>query len=516
MALLIVFLVSLPVIFYFLHLQRKLINKPKMTSALLPPGPRGLPLIGNLHQLESTNLHYQLWNLSKKYGPLMSLRLGLVQTVVVSSVKIANEALKTYDVEFSGRPALVGQQKLTYNGLDIVFAPYNDKWKEMRKICVTHLFNASRVRHFRPVREDEVACMIEEISSTSTSSSSPSPATVVINLSERLMSLTNSVIFRVAVGKKFENKAGERSKFHSLLDETRVVLGAFYFKDFFPFFGGFFDKLSGIISRLENNFKEFDAFYQQLIEEHADPNRPKDQVRGDIVDVLLQVQKDRGEDQVHGFTWDNIKAVLMNVFVGATDTSAALMTWAMTNVVKNPRVMEKAQKEVRDLIGDKGFVDEDDLEKLPYIKAILKETFRLYPPVPIIPRETTKSCVIDGYQVPAKTLVYLNGWAISRDPEVWERPDDFDPDRFIIGDKSNIELTGQNNYELIPFGGGRRFCPGIHMGIANLELAIANLLYKFDWEMPARMKIQDLDFDIAPGIIMHKKHPLYLVAIKYI
>ncbi|KAH9757630.1 cytochrome P450 83B1 [Citrus sinensis] len=510
MALLIIFLVSLPVIIYFLHLQRKRINKAKTTSGLLPPGPRGLLLIGNLHQLESTNLHYQLWNLSKKYGPLMSLRLGLVQTVVVSSVKMAKEALKTHDVEFSGRPALVGQQKLTYNGLDVAFAPYNDYWKEMRKICVTHLFNASRVHHFRAVREDEVARMIEKISSLSSS-----PATAVINISECLMSLTNSVICMVAFGKKFENKAGERSKFHSLLDETRVVLGAFYFKDFFPFLGGFFDKLSGITRRLENNFKEFDAFYQQLIEEHADPNRPKDQIRGDIIDVLLQVQKDRAEDEVHGFSRDNIKAVLMNVFVGATDTSAATMTWAMTNVMKNPRVMEKAQKEVRDLIGNKGFVDEDDLQKLPYIKAILKETFRLNPPGPIIPRETTKSCMIDGYEIPAKTLVYLNGWAISRDPEVWERPDEFDPDRFIIGDKSYIELTGQNNYELIPFGGGRRFCPGTHMGIATLELAIANLLYKFDWEMPAGMKIQDLDFDIAPGIVMHKKNPLCLVATKY-
>ncbi|KAH9691787.1 alpha-humulene/(-)-(E)-beta-caryophyllene synthase [Citrus sinensis] len=148
MALLIIFLVSLPVLSYFLYLLRKRINKAKTTSGLLPLGPRGLPLIGNLHQLESTNLHYQLWNLSKKYGPLMSLRLGLVQTVVVSSVKMAKEALKTHDVEFSGRPALVGQQKLTYNGLDVAFAPYNDYWKEMRKICVTHLFNASRVHNF--------------------------------------------------------------------------------------------------------------------------------------------------------------------------------------------------------------------------------------------------------------------------------------------------------------------------------------------------------------------------------
>ena len=148
----------------------------------------------------------------------MSLRLGLVQTVVVSSVKMAKEALKTHDVEFSGRPALVGQQKLTYNGLDVAFAPYNDYWKEMRKICVTHLFNASRVHHFRPVREDEVTRMIEKISSLSSS-----PATAVINLSECLMSLTNSVICMVAFGKKFENKVIERSKFHSILDETRVV-----------------------------------------------------------------------------------------------------------------------------------------------------------------------------------------------------------------------------------------------------------------------------------------------------
>ena len=306
MAFLIIFLMSLPVIIYFLHLQRKRINKTKTTSSLLPPGPRGLLLIENLHQFESTNLHYQLWNLSKKYGPLMSLRLVLVQTVVVSLVKMAKEALKTHDVEFSGRSALVGQQKLTYNGLDVAFAPYNDYWKNMRKICVTHLFNASRVHHFRAMREDEVARMIDKITSLSSS-----PATTVINLSECLMSLTNSVICMVAFGKKFENKAGKRSKFHSFLDETRVVLGAFYFKDFFPFLGGFFDKLSGITRRLENNFKEFDAFYQQLIEEHADPNRPKDQIRGDIIDVLLEVQKDRAEDEVHGFSRDNIKAVLM-------------------------------------------------------------------------------------------------------------------------------------------------------------------------------------------------------------
>ncbi|XP_011028967.1 PREDICTED: cytochrome P450 71A1-like [Populus euphratica] len=171
--------------------------------------------------------------------------------------------------------------------------------------------------------------------------------------------------------------------------------------------------------------------------------------------------------------------------------------------------MRKAQEEVRKVIGDKGFVYEDDVKQLPYLKAVVKETMRLQPTAPLlIPRETTKECYIGGYEIPAKTVVYVNAWAIGRDPEAWENPYEFDPDRFL---GSSIDLQG-NDFELIPFGAGRRICPGIFMGIATVELSLSNLLYKFDWEMPGGMKREDIDVDhLLPGLVMRMRDALCLV-----
>ncbi|KAL5778165.1 hypothetical protein ACOSP7_011091 [Xanthoceras sorbifolium] len=181
----------------------------------------------------------------------------------------------------------------------------------------------------------------------------------------------------------------------------------------------------------------------------------------------------------------------------------------MAYLMKYPRVIIKVQEEVRNLIGGKGFVDEDDVQKLPYLKAVIKETMRLQPTIPLLdPRKTTKKCILNGYEIPSKTLVFVNAWAIGRDPEVWDNPEKFYPERFI---GSSIDMKGQH-FELIPFGAGRRICPGLHMGIATVELALANLLYKFNWEMPVGFKKEDLDFNVLPGITMYKKNVLRLMA----
>ncbi|KAJ0025007.1 hypothetical protein Pint_09105 [Pistacia integerrima] len=491
MALLII-LLFLPILLLFL-LQK--IKTPKRIR--LPPGPRGLPLIGNLHQFDGSKPK-NVWKLSQKYGPLMSLRLGYVPTLIVSSAKMAKEVMKTHDLLFCSRPALIGQQKLSYNGLDLAFSPYDDYWREIRKICVVHLFNSNRVADFRPIREDEVSRMIEKISK-SVAASKP------VNLSEQMMFLTSTIICRIGFGKRYEDEGTERSRFHALLNETQALFVSFFYSDYFPFMG-WVDKLTGMVSRLQNNFKEFDKFYQELIEEHLDPKKPKTD-QEDIIDVLLQVRKERGFKI--DLTSDHIKAVLMNVFVAGTDTSAATVVWAMTYLMKNPRIMKKVQEEIRSVVGNKGFVDEDDVQDLPYLKAVVKETMRLQPTVPfLVPRETIEKCIIEGYEIPAKTLVLVNTWAIGRDPEAWENPEEFYPERFI---GSSIDFKGQH-FELIPFGAGRRVCPGLYMGIATVDLALANLLYKFDWEMVAGMKTEDLDFDVLPGITMHKKNALRLMA----
>ncbi|KDP36955.1 hypothetical protein JCGZ_08246 [Jatropha curcas] len=417
---------------------------------------------------------------------------------------MAREVLKTQDLDFCSRPLLAGLQKLSYNGLDLAFAPYDDYWREMKKICVIYLLNSNRVQSFRPIREDEVSRMLRNISSLANDSKP-------VNLTEQMMALTSAAICRVAFGKRYEEGGSQANRFHQLLNETQALFVGFFFSDYFPYFGWVVDKLSGMVSRLEKNFSEFDIFYQQLIDEHLDPNREKPEYEN-ILDVLLQIWNDRSFKVQLSF--DHIKAILMNVFVAGTDTSAATVIWAMGFLMRNPEAMRKAQKEIRNTIGEKGFVNEDDVQQMPYLKAVVKETMRLQPTVPLlVPRETVQDCTLGGFHIPAKSLVHVNAWAIGRDPEVWEKPLEFYPDRFL---NSNVDMKGQD-YELIPFGGGRRICPGIFMGIANVELSLANLLYKFDWEMPAGMKREDIDIDdVLPGIAVRKRDHLLLVAKIYI
>ncbi|KDP35270.1 hypothetical protein JCGZ_09429 [Jatropha curcas] len=467
-----------------------------------PPGPQGLPLIGNLHQLDSSTSQFHLWQLSKKYGPLMSLQLGFVPALVVSSSKMAEEIMKTHNLKFSSRPPKLAQQKLSYNGLDLAFAPYDFCYIEMKKICVVHLLNSNRVKASYPIREFEVTQMLENISKLADASQS-------IDLSKTIFSLSRTIICRVAFGKRYDEEETNQRKFQALLQETEALFTTFFVSDYFPFLG-FIDKLIGLMHRLEKNFQEFDIFLENIVQEHLDSSRSKTHIQEDIVDVLLQIWKD-GSSKVD-LSLNHIKGVIMNIFVGASDTITATVIWAMTYLMKNPIAMKKIQEEVRGIVGNKGLVNEDDIPNLSYLKLVVKETLRMQPPIPIIPRESTQDCRIDGYQIPAKTVIHVNLFAIGRDPQAWENPEEFCPERFI---GKFIDFKGQN-CELIPFGAGRRLCPGISIGLATVELCLANLLYKFDWELPNGMKKEDLDMDTQPGITMHKKNALCLMARRYI
>ncbi|KAG4393167.1 hypothetical protein GLYMA_03G030267v4 [Glycine max] len=237
------------------------------------------------------------------------------------------------------------------------------------------------------------------------------------------------------------------------------------------------------------------------------PNR-KTPENEDIVDVLLQLKKQRSF--FVDLSNDHIKAVLMDMLVGATDTATAMTVWAMTALLKNPRVMKKVQEEIRNLGGKKDFLgEEDDIQKFPYFKAVLKEVMRLHLPAPLLaPREINEACIIDGYEIPAKTIVYVNAWAIHRDPKAWKDPEEFLPERFL---DNTIDFRGQD-FELIPFGAGRRICPGVSMATATLDLILANLLNSFDWDLLAGMKKEDIDTEVLPGLAQHKKNPLCVLA----
>ncbi|KEH29137.1 cytochrome P450 family 71 protein [Medicago truncatula] len=482
-----------PLLFFFLKRSRNI-------NARHPPGPRGLPIIGNLHQLDNSILYLQLSKLSKIYGPIFSLKLGLRPAIVVSSDKIAKEIFKNNDHVFSNRPMLYGQQRLSYNGSEIVFSQYSDFWRDIRKICVIHIFSAKRVSYYSSIRKFEVKQMIKNISNHAASS-------IVTNLSEILTSLSSTIICRIAFGRSYEDEGtNKRSKFHGMLHEFEAMLTALFISDYIPF-TGWIDKLSGLRARLERNFKEMDEFYQEVIDEHLDPNRQHEDDEEVIVDVLLQLKKERLFPI--DLTFDHIKGVLMNMLVAATGTTSATAVWAMTALIKNPRVMKKVQQEIRNSRVKKEFIDEDDIRNLSYLKAVIKETLRLYLPAPLLaPRETTEKCTINGFQIPAKAIVFVNAWAIHTDSNVWKNPEEFYPERFL---ESSLNFHGQD-FELIPFGAGRRICPGMSMAVASLELILSNLLYSFDWELPDGLIKEDIDTERWPGLTQHKKNELCLAA----
>ena len=199
---------------------------------------------------------------------------------------------------------------------------------------------------------------------------------------------------------------------------------------------------------------------------------------------------------------------LQDMFVAGTDTTSAVLEWTMTQLIRHPNVMRKAQDEIRKVASCAGKVDESHLQHLHYMRSVVKETMRLNPPVPLlVPRESMEDCILDGYYIPAKTRVLINTYAIGRDPKSWENPLEFDPERF----KDHTMDAKDQDFKFLPFGGGRRGCPGYSFGLATIELALARLLYHFDWALPKGVGVDDVDLDEIFGLAIRKKTPLILV-----
>ncbi|CAN1169641.1 Desmethyl-deoxy-podophyllotoxin synthase [Linum perenne] len=439
----------------------------------LPPGPWKLPIIGNLHQLMGTNrlLHRRLADLAGRYGPLMHLKLGETSNVIVSSPELAKE----FNVVF-------------YNARDIAFGAYGEYWRQMRKICTLELLSGSRVKMLRPVREEEIGEMVKSIRGG---------IQETVNLSQTLISLGYAIISRAAFGyrmKKLEEEAllPVLTKINRLL---RIV--------------------TGTERQLKRLHREVDIILEKIIDEHIEKRRARskkddDDEDEDLVDVLLSFTEKR--DLGFPFTKVEIKAVILDIFLAGSDTSSTLVEWVMSELMKNPLVMQKAQKEVRQLFDEQGKVDESRLDELHYLQLIIKETFRLHPIAPLfLPRECRETVVVNGYLIPEKTRVTINAWAIGRDPRHWTNPDEFIPERFV---DSSLDYKG-HDFQFLPFGSGRRVCPGIQFGIAVVELLLANLLYHFDWKLPGEMKPRDLDMDEVFGSTVGRKNDLILVPIPY-
>ncbi|KAI0529275.1 hypothetical protein KFK09_001822 [Dendrobium nobile] len=468
-------------------------SKRNSISKKIPllPSPPGLPLIGNLHQISSLP-HQSLFELSKQHGPLMLLQLGSISTLVVSSASTAREIMRTHDLVFASRPSLKAARIFLYNNNDMALAAYGDYWRQTMKICVTNLLNLKMIQSFSLVRMEELSLMIERIARMASANKG------AVCVSEILNKLTSDVICKSILGSSLSEE--RRKLLCELIRMNSILFGKFFLEDYFPRLR-WLDVLFGLEGELRRHSKKWDALLGEFIEEHVSQLAEGETTSSTcFIDVLLQLQKDSSMPFV--LTNEQIKALLLDMISTGIDTSHALLDWCMVELIRNPIVMEKVQSEVRGIAHGEEKVREEYLGKLSYMKAVIKEVLRLHPPAPLLlPRESLQDCQIQEYNISKKTRVLINAWAIGRDEEYWKEPREFKPERFL-GD--NVDYKG-NDFHYIPFGAGRRICPGIQFASSIVELALANLLYRFNWKLPSGISCDGMDMEDGPGITTPEK-----------
>ncbi|CAN1329199.1 Desmethyl-deoxy-podophyllotoxin synthase [Linum perenne] len=449
-----------------------LLHARRQKKTKLPPGPWKLPVIGNLHQLIGGDLpHRRLKDLASKYGPdIMHIKLGELSHIVISSPEAAKQVMRTHDIAFASRPSMLAPCILYYGYKDIAFAPYGDYWRQMRKVCVLELLSAKRVLSFRRIREEEVSDLIESLS--------------------------------------------DGDAFLMVIDNISGVFSGFQISDLYPSIR-LLPALTGFKGKLEKMRKASDSILGRIIEEHRSKRRTRRINKDDdLVDVLLNLQE--SQDLGIPVTMDVIKAIILEIFMAGIETSSTAMEWIMSEIINDQRVLQTVQEEVRQVFketGKTGKVEEARLDELKYLDMVISESLRLHPPVPLlVPRENTKKVELEnGYEIPAKTKVIVNAWAISRDPRYWKEPEKFYPERFA---DCSTDYKGKD-FQFIPFGAGRRICPGMSFAMVFVKLTLANLFFHFNWSLPADMEPAKLDMTEAFGMSLGRKQPLCLIPVPW-
>ncbi|KAH9288787.1 hypothetical protein KI387_032904, partial [Taxus chinensis] len=461
--------------------------------AKLPPGPRGLPILGSLPVLGS-NPHQSLYTLSKRYGGLMYLKIGTTPAVIASSLEAATAILKTFDNNFCNRAPYGGAAAdiLLYDKSDITMS---SNWPMLRKLCVVHLLSPKCVDEWLDSRDEEMAVLLASIFKQRAGSA--------VNVGDFVTIFTSNVISQMMMKMRiFEDNNEEAAHFRDLMDEFLSIIGGFRIEDYVPFLGkiGFG---ASQLREMKNLHKRIDEFLGRNIREHS--LMPTNEKKKDFVEILEALKSDS-----HGELSDaNIKGILLNMFSAGTDTATRTVEWAMSELIRHPHIMKRLREEIDSEVGVERRVKECDLPRLKYLTAVVTETLRLHPPTPLmLPHASGQATTVLGHFIPQNTRVMVNVWAIARDPNLWERPLEFDPDRFV-GSPVNLHGT---DFRVIPFGAGRRMCPGHNLGLRMVSFALASFIHAFEWTLPAPQNPQDLDMSEKYEISIHRKVPLDLFA----
>ncbi|KAK4712134.1 hypothetical protein R3W88_006647 [Solanum pinnatisectum] len=460
----------------FIRLRRRKLN--------LPPSPLlKLPIIGHLYLLKPP-VYHTLAKLSTKYGPVFSLQLGSRLVVAISTPSAAEECFTKNDIGFANSPRLTISKYIGYNYTTVGDSPYGDHWRNLRRLCALEIFSNNRLNNFQPIRQHEINHLVHNVIQYHHENGSWKEI-----LWSKLFQMSYNIIMRMVAGKRYyeEEDNEEANHFQEIIDEITLLAGTSNPVDFMPaIFRCFFRSMEKDLARLG---QKIDAFLQGLIDEHHD-----DRSRNTMIDHLLSLQ----ESEPEYYTDQIIKGIILVMLNAGTDTSSVTIEWVMSLLLNHPEVLEKARIEIDNHVGKDRLVDEADLPKLKYLQSIISQTLRLYPAAPmLVPHESSEDCKVADFHVSRGTMLLVNAWAIHRDPLLWEDPDSFKPERF-----EDVEVE---SWKLLPFGMGRRACPGSGLAQRVVGLALGTLVQCFEWK---RVSDEKVDLTEGKGLTTPKAEPL--------
>ncbi|KAL1812603.1 hypothetical protein ACET3Z_022668 [Daucus carota] len=493
-----IFLVSLLCILlaFSLFLLRR--NHVKAVQKL-PPGPSPLPIIGNIHKL-GKHPHKSLANLAQVYGPVMSLKLGRITTIVISSSTAAQEVLQKQDLAFSNRLRLDAVSACDHSDSSVAWLPVGNQWRVLRKIMSSYIFTTSKLDANHHLRSNKVQELVGYVDKCGRSGEAVDIGRVAFQTSLNLLSHT---IFSKDIADPYH---GTKAKeFKDLMWNIMLEAGTPNLVDYFPVLRSFDPQ--GIRRRMSVHFGKLLKLFDGMVSERLELKRlgnSDDNSSTDVLDELLKLV------QTNEIDIPLSNHLFLDLFAAGTDTTSSTVEWAMAEVLKKSEtVLARAKAELNQVIGKGKIVEEADISKLTYLRCIVKETARLHPAVPLLlPRQVKEDVELCGYTIPKNSQVLVNAWAIGRDPTLWENPLSFQPERFM---DSEVDLYG-HDYELIPFGAGRRRCPGLPLAIRMVPVMVGTLINCFDWNLEGGIAAGELDMEDKFGITLAKLHPLRAVA----
>ncbi|XP_023746103.1 7-ethoxycoumarin O-deethylase [Lactuca sativa] len=451
----------------------------RKTRSRLPPGPRGLPVVGYLPFL-GANLLDEFTKMGQRFGPIFKLQLGSKTYVVISSSDLAKVVLRDQDDTFANRDPPVAGIALTYGGKDITWSDNNNYLRNMRKVLMYEVMSHKNLEASLSFRRGGVRKTVKNVYETMGTE---------VDIGETAFSTLLRVITSIIWGKSFDEDEASNTLmvgFREVITNAMMVLGTNNVSDYFPVLARF--DLQGVERKMKKEAQKLDGIFQKIIDDRVISLKTKEsaeqQGRKDLLQVFLELKQENNESS---FTDTQIKALFMDFFVAGTHTTTTVTECTMMELLKNPDIMKKIQDELEQVVGLNNIVEESHLPNLPYLDATIKETFRLHPTLPLlVTRSPNKSCKVDKYTVPKGSNVFLNVWAIQRDPKYWDNPLEFNPNRFLNHDgttNTKFDYNGLNT-NFLAFGAGRRRCPGVPLSEKMLMYLLASLLHSFNWTLP--------------------------------